>query len=69
MDQDNWLTIDKLAEYLKMRRTNPYRTTQDGEILASKVGNQWRFNKEQIDVWMKGQRPTASSKSNKGGSR
>ena len=69
MDQDKWLTIDELVEYLKMGRTKLYLMTQDGEIPASKVGNQWRFDREEIDEWMKDQRPTALSKSNKGGSR
>jgi len=45
MDQDKWLIIDGLAEYLKMGRTKLYRLTQDGEIPASKVGTQWRFGK------------------------
>jgi excisionase family DNA binding protein len=49
MDQNKWLTIDELAEYLKMGRMKLYRMAQDGEIPASKVGNQWRFDREEID--------------------
>jgi excisionase family DNA binding protein len=66
MDQSKWLTIDELAEYLKMGRTKLYRMAQDGEIPASKVGNQWRFDREEIDQWMKSQRPTASKMSSGG---
>lgn len=69
MDQDKWLTIDELAEYLKMGRTKLYRLTQAGEIPASKVGTQWRFDREEIDDWMKDQRPPAVSQDKKGGSR
>lgn len=69
MDQDKWLTIDELSGYLKMGRTKLYRLTQDGEIPASKVGTQWRFDREEIDEWMKNQRPSAVSKNKKGGSR
>jgi excisionase family DNA binding protein len=66
MDQDKWLTIDELAEYLKMGRTKLYRMAQEGNIPASKVGNQWRF-REEIDEWMKGQRPTTSNNSGEDG--
>ena len=66
MDQDKWLTIDELADYLKMGRTKLYRMAQKADIPASKVGNQWRFDREEIDDWMKSQRPPAASRSSKG---
>jgi len=66
MDRTKWLTIEELAEYLKMGRTKLYRMSQDGDIPASKVGNQWRFDREEIDQWMKSQRSTASKISSGG---
>jgi len=57
MDQDKWLTINELAGYLKMGRTKLYRMAQEGHIPASKIGHQWRFNREEIDQWMQRQRP------------
>jgi len=57
MDRTKWLTIEELAEYLKMGRTKLYRMAQEGGIPVSKVGNQWRFDREEIDQWMKSQRP------------
>ncbi|NOR04818.1 MAG: helix-turn-helix domain-containing protein [Deltaproteobacteria bacterium] len=66
MDQDKWLTIDELADYLKMGRTKLYRMAQKADIPASKVGNQWRFDREEIDEWMKSQRPAAASRNCKG---
>ena len=59
MDRTKWLTIGELAEYLKMGRTKLYRMAQEGYIPACKVGNQWRFDREEIDQWMKSQRPAA----------
>ena len=50
---DKWLTIDVLASYLKLSRTKLYGMAQRGELPASKIGNQWRFNREEIDQWMK----------------
>lgn len=54
MDAYNkWLTINELASYIKMSRTKLYGMTQRGELPASRIGNQWRFDREEIDLWMK----------------
>ena len=66
MDRTKWLTIEELAEYLKMGRTKLYSMAQEGDIPASKIGNQWRFDREEIDQWMKRQRP-ATGKISSGG--
>jgi PTS system nitrogen regulatory IIA component len=50
---DKWLTIDELAAYIKMSRTKLYGMAQRGEVPASKIGNQWRSDREEIDQWMK----------------
>ncbi len=50
---DKWLTIDDLANYIKMSRTKLYGMAQRGQIPASKIGSQWRFDREEIDRWMK----------------
>lgn len=51
-ENDKWLTVEELAAYLKMSRTKLYAMTQKGEIPASKIGNQWRFDRDKIDEWM-----------------
>lgn len=53
MDQSKWITIDDLIAYLKIGRTKLYGMAQKGEIPAVKIGNQWRFDREEIDRWMK----------------
>lgn len=58
MSLDKWLTLDELVTYLKISRAKLYRMAQDAEIPASKLGKQWRFNQEEIDTWMKNQRPS-----------
>jgi len=57
MGTDRWLTLDELAEYLKLSNSKLYRMAQDGSIPASKVASQWRFDRLEIDEWMKSQRP------------
>jgi excisionase family DNA binding protein len=49
---DKWLTMEELATYLKMSRTKLYQMAQKNEIPASKIGNQWRFDRDRIDDWM-----------------
>lgn len=62
-ENDKWLTVEELAAYLKMSRTKLYAMTQKGEIPASKIGNQWRFDRDEIDEWVKNQRYTAQKES------
>jgi len=53
---DAWMTLEEVAQYLKVSKDSIYRLAQRGEIPASKIGNLWRFNREEIDVWMKNKR-------------
>ena len=55
---DKWLTIDELVTYLKMGRTKFYTMAQKGFIPGKKIGNQWRFDREEIDEWIKSGRAT-----------
>jgi len=57
MTTDKWLTLDELTEYLKLSKSHLYRMTQNGDIPASKIGRQWRFDRDEIDNWMKSQKP------------
>ncbi len=49
---DELLTTKQLQEILKVDRTTIYRMADSGRIPAVKVGNQWRFPREQIEVWL-----------------
>lgn len=53
------LTIEELAEYLKLSKSTIYKLVGEGKIPGQKVGRHWRFSKEGIDNWLKA--------SNKGG--
>ncbi len=50
--QDKWLTIAELSGYLKMGRSKLYQMAQKGELPGSKIGTQWRFDRDRIDAWM-----------------
>ena len=66
MGTDRWLTLDELAEYLKLSHSKLYRMAQGGEVPASKVASQWRFDRLEVDRWMKSQRPGADDSPSKG---
>lgn len=53
------LTIDELAEYLRIPKSTLYKLAQDGKIPAQKVGRHWRFRKTAIDRWLE-QQPAES---------
>jgi excisionase family DNA binding protein len=47
-----WLTIDEIATYLKISKETIYKMVQQNQLPASKLGNQWRFNREMVDNWL-----------------
>ncbi len=51
-ERDAVLTIDELADYLKIAKSTLYKLAQQGRIPAQKVGRHWRFRKAAIDRWL-----------------
>ncbi len=49
---DQALTIRQVAEYLQVTERTIYNLVWAGELPAFKVGNTWRFKKEDIDKWI-----------------
>ena len=47
------MTLDELAQYLRLSKITLYKMSKKGRIPANKVGRQWRYRKEEIDKWMK----------------
>ena len=52
---DKWLTIEQIADYLQVSREKIYKLCQRGKMPASKLGGQWRFDRAEIDRWLKKQ--------------
>lgn len=51
--QENLLTTEQVARYLKIDKFTVYRLVMQKKIPAFKVGNQWRFKKTQLEDWLK----------------
>ncbi len=52
---DEILTIKEVAAYLKVNERTVYRLAAGKKIPAFKVGNAWRFRKEEVDQWISDQ--------------
>jgi len=50
--QENLLTAEQVAHYLKIDKFTVYRLVTQKKIPAFKVGNQWRFKKTLVDEWL-----------------
>jgi excisionase family DNA binding protein len=55
--ENRWRKVKEIAEYLQISEDLIYKWAQQGKIPVSKIGNQWRFNKEEVEEWAKSQRP------------
>jgi excisionase family DNA binding protein len=49
---DKLMTLEEVAEFLRLSKDTIYRMAHAGTIPASKVGNQWRFREEDVDRWI-----------------
>jgi excisionase family DNA binding protein len=49
------ITVNEVAEYLRMNPMTIYRLAQQGRIPASKVLGCWRFKRQEIEAWLKAQ--------------
>lgn len=62
---DDIMTIDALAEYLKISKSTLYKLVQDGKLPGQKVGKRWRFHKKAVDRWL-GEHPKMHTSKNDG---
>jgi len=57
------LTVDEVAEYLRLNRETVLRKARKGEIPSIRMGyRSYRFYKDQIDQWLKAKTETKKVK-------
>jgi excisionase family DNA binding protein len=49
------MTVREVSEYLRVHSTTVYRLLKKGKLPAFRVGSDWRFNVDAIDLWRRGQ--------------
>jgi PTS system nitrogen regulatory IIA component len=52
MQDDEILTIEEVAKYLRVSERTVYDWAQKGEIPSGKIGTVWRFKKVEIENWV-----------------
>lgn len=52
-NQNEIMTIDELAEYLKISKSTLYKLAQEDQLPGQKIGKRWRFHKDAVDEWMR----------------
>ena len=50
--EDTILTIEEVANYLRVSDRTVYDWAQRGEIPAGKIGTVWRFKKSEVEKWV-----------------
>lgn len=47
------LNVDELAKYLNLKKQTIYNWLNQGKISGIKIGGVWRFDRREIDKWLK----------------
>jgi excisionase family DNA binding protein len=55
MITEQLMTIDEVAQYLRVKKRTVYDWLKKEKIPAIKTVGQWRFKKDMIDSWLEAQ--------------
>jgi excisionase family DNA binding protein len=47
------MTVEEVADYLRVTKKTVYRLLDEGKIPAAKVGHQWRFDSASVEAWLR----------------
>lgn len=50
--ENDILTLDEVAAYLKVGKKTAYRLAQQGQMPGFKLGGSWRFRRSELDLWI-----------------
>ena len=57
-----WFTVDEAAYHLRVvTRAMVYKLIQRRGLPGHKVGREWRFARDEIDAWVKADRPALTA--------
>ncbi len=49
---DEIMTLEEVAQYLKLKPQTVYKWAQENQIPGTKLGKEWRFRKSILDEWI-----------------
>ncbi len=50
------MNIEELADYLRLKKQTIYNWLNQGKIAGIKVGGVWRFDRKEVDDWLRSNR-------------
>lgn len=50
--EDEILTLEEIADYLKLAKKTAYRLAAEGKLPGFKIGGSWRFKRADIEQWI-----------------
>lgn len=50
---DRWFSVEEIAQYLGVKRDTLYKWIEEKNMPAHKVGRLWKFQKKEVDKWVK----------------
>ncbi|MGD9212699.1 MAG: helix-turn-helix domain-containing protein [Desulfobacteraceae bacterium] len=53
INTDRWLSVDEIAGHLGVNRETIYRWIDQKGLPGHKIGRLWKFNKQEVDDWVK----------------
>ena len=53
MNKNEIMTVQEVAQYLRLSTATVYKLAQAGAFPGRKVGRVWRFKRELLDEWIK----------------
>ncbi len=53
--KDRWLCVDEISQYLGVKRETLYKWISERGIPALKVGRLWKFKKDEVGAWVRGE--------------
>ncbi len=53
MDQDEYVTVEELAEQLKVNVRTIQRLVERKQLMAVRIGKQLRFRRDWVDEWLR----------------
>ena len=59
------MNIDELADYLRLKKQTIYNWLNQRKISGIKVGGVWRFDRREIEAWLKSRRRLSNPVNNK----
>jgi len=56
---DRWLSVEEIADHLGVKRDTIYKWIDRKSLPAHKVSSLWKFQKAEVDAWVRSGTPVA----------